>query len=81
MYVYQLTHVRGVDIKVIGYFGSWKKARQVMKKYRSQVQGFKDYPRCFKIKKLRVNQDDFYYGYSKGKSVNEERWTEKFHTE
>ena len=60
MYVYQLTHVRGVDIKVIGYFGSWKKARQVMKKYRSQVQGFKDYPRCFKIKKLRVNQDDFY---------------------
>ena len=44
MYVYQLTHVRGVDIKVIGYFG------------------FKDYPRCFKIKKLRVNQDDFYYG-------------------
>ena len=62
MYVYQLTHVRGVDIKVIGYFGSWKKARQVMKKYRSQVQGFKDYPRCFKIKKLRVNQDDFYYG-------------------
>ena len=59
MYVYQLTHVRGVDIKVIGYFGSWKKARQVMKKYRSQVQGFKDYPRCFKIKKLRVNQVDF----------------------
>ena len=42
MYVYQLTHVRGVEIKVIGYFGSWKKARQVMKKYRSQVQGFQD---------------------------------------
>ena len=62
MYVYQLTHVRGVEIKVRGYFGSWKKARQVMKKYRSQLQGFKDYPRCFKIKKLRVNQDDFYYG-------------------
>lgn len=42
-----------------------------MKKYRSQVQGFKGFPRCFRIKKLRVNQDDFYYGYSKGKSVNE----------
>ena len=35
MYVYQLTHVNGISIKVIGYFGSWKKARQVMKKYRS----------------------------------------------
>ena len=66
MYVYQLTHVNGISIKVIGYFGSWKKARQVMKKYRSQVQGFKEFPRCFRIKKLRVNQDDFYYGYSKG---------------
>ena len=71
MYVYQLTHVNGISIKVIGYFGSWKKARQVMKKYRSQVQGFKEFPRCFRIKKLLVNQDYFYYGYSKGKSVNE----------
>ena len=54
MYVYQLTHVRGVEIKVIGYFGSWKKARQVMKKYRSQVQGFKDYPRCFQYRFMKT---------------------------
>ena len=26
MYVYQLTHVNGIRIKVIGYFGSWKKS-------------------------------------------------------
>lgn len=57
MYVYQLLHDDYGDIKVIGYFGSWKKARQVMKKYRSSIAGFKDYPTCFSIKKIRINED------------------------
>ena len=57
MYVYLLLHDHGANIKVIGYFSSWKKARQVMKKYRSSVIGFKDYPTYFFIKKVRVNKD------------------------
>lgn len=31
MYVYQLMYDHGANIKTIGYFGSWKKARAVMK--------------------------------------------------
>ena len=62
MYIYQLTHDCGADtIKTIGYFGSWKKARAVMKKYRSSVRGFKDYPKCFSIKKIRLNDDNYYF--------------------
>jgi len=41
MYIYQLTHNHDGDIKLIGYFSSWKKARIIMKKYRSSVEGFK----------------------------------------
>lgn len=57
MYVYGLFHDDYGDIKVIGYFSSWKKARRIMKKYRASVAGFKDYPTCFYIQKIRVNED------------------------
>ena len=50
MYVYQLTHDYGGSIKTIGYFGNWKKAREMMKKYRSSIEGFKDYPNDFVIR-------------------------------
>ena len=46
---------------MIGYFGSWKKARSVMKKYRSTLPGFKEYPNCFIIKKMKVNKDNYYF--------------------
>lgn len=61
MYVYQLLHDHGANIKTIGYFGSWKKARAVMKKYRSSVKGFKDHPNCFSIKRIRLNEDNYYF--------------------
>ena len=40
-------------------FISW--ARSVMKEYRSSLPGFKDYPKEFSIKKIRVNEDDYYF--------------------
>lgn len=61
MHVYQLTHDHKGSINTIGYFGSWKKARAVMKKYRSSIPGFKDYPNCFEIKKIKVNEDNYYF--------------------
>lgn len=62
MYVYQLTHDNDSDtIKTIGYFSSWKKAREMMKKYRSSIEGFKDYPNCFSIKKIKLNEDNYFY--------------------
>ena len=47
MYIYQLTYEDEGSLLMIGYFGSWKKARSVMKKYRSTLPGFKEYPNCF----------------------------------
>ncbi len=62
MYVYQLIHDSGGDmIKTIGYFSSWKKARTVMKKYRSSIEGFKDYPNDFQIRRIKLNEDNYYY--------------------
>ena len=61
MYVYQLTHDYGGSIKTIGYFGNWKKAREMMKKYRSSIEGFKDYLNDFVIRKIRVNEDNYYF--------------------
>lgn len=62
MYIYRLSHERdyGFD-KLIGYYSSWKRARKVMRRYQSGVEGFKDYPNCFKIKKIKVNKDDLYF--------------------
>ena len=57
MYIYQLTYEDEGSLLMIGYFGSWKKARSVMKKYRSTLPGFKEYPNCFIIKKMKVNKD------------------------
>lgn len=51
MYIYQLTYEDEGSLLMIGYFGSWKKARSVMKKYRSTLPGFKEYPNCFMNKK------------------------------
>ena len=50
MYIYQLTYEDEGSLLMIGYFGSWKKARSVMKKYRSTLPGFKEYPNCFYLK-------------------------------
>lgn len=62
MYVYQLTYDNDTDtILTIGYFGSWKKARKTMKKYRSSVKGFKEQQKGFMIKKIRLNEDNYYY--------------------
>ena len=50
MYIYQLTYEDEGSLLMIGYFGSWKKARSVMKKYRSTLPGFKEYPkRLFQV--------------------------------
>ena len=57
MYIYQLTYEDEGSLLMIGYFGSWKKARSVMKKYRSTLPGFKEYPNCFIIKKMKVNKE------------------------
>ena len=54
MYIYQLTYEDEGSLLMIGYFGSWKKARSVMKKYRSTLPGFKEYPNCFIIKKASL---------------------------
>jgi len=32
-----------------------------MKKYRSTLPGFKEYPNCFIIKKMKVNKDNYYF--------------------
>ena len=50
MYIYQLTYEDEGSLLMIGYFGSWKKARSVMKKYRSTLPGFKEYPNCLQKK-------------------------------
>ena len=61
MYIYQLTYEDEGSLLMTGYFGSWKKARSVMKKYRSTLPGFKEYPNCFIIKKMKVNKDNYYF--------------------
>ena len=61
MYIYQLTYEDEGSLLMIGYFGSWKKARSVRKKYRSTLPGFKEYPNCFIIKKMKVNKDNYYF--------------------
>ena len=61
MYIYQLTYEDEGSLLMIGYFGSWKKVRSVMKKYRSTLPGFKEYPNCFIIKKMKVNKDNYYF--------------------
>ena len=60
MYIYQLTYEDEGSLLMIGYFGSWKKARSVMKKYRSTLPGFKEYPNCFIIKKMKESYDILY---------------------
>ena len=52
MYIYQLTYEDEGSLLMIGYFGSWKKARSVMKKYRSTLPG---------LKKMKVNKDNYYF--------------------
>lgn len=32
-----------------------------MKKYRSSIDGFRDYPNCISIKKVKVNEDNYYF--------------------
>jgi hypothetical protein len=61
MYIYVLNHDHAGDEKIIGYYTSWKKARKVMKEYRSSVEGFKHFPNQFSIKKIRVNEDNYYF--------------------
>lgn len=61
MYVYHLLHEHDGQIKTIGYFGSWRKARRVMKIYRANVLGFKDYPNGFLIRKKKINKDNYYF--------------------
>ena len=61
MYIYQLTYEDQGSLLKIGYFGSWKKARSLMKKYRSTLPGFKEYPNCFIIQKMKVNKDNYYF--------------------
>ena len=39
----------------------YKKARKVKKKYQAIVPGFKDHSHGFKIKKIEVNRDNYYF--------------------
>lgn len=61
MYVYQLTYRHDGNVLTIGYFGSWKKARNIIKKYRSTLLGFKEYPNYFILKKVKLDEDDYYF--------------------
>lgn len=59
-YVYQLEHKieisKGVyNYKEIGWFSSKKKAKKVRKQYR-KFPGFKKTPKCFVIKKYKINE-------------------------
>ena len=69
MYIYQLTYEDEGSLLMIGYFGSWKKARSVMKKYRSTLPGFKEYPNCFIIKKMKVNKERLFQVLCKHKKL------------
>ena len=66
MYVYQLTYRDEGNILPVGYFGSWKKARNVMKKFRSTLPGFKEYPNYFVLKKVKKQWLKIYFSSSCG---------------
>ena len=64
MYVYNLIYEKqnkGIESMNIGYYSSYKKARKVKKKYQAIVPGFKDHSHGFKIKKIEVNRDNYYF--------------------
>lgn len=64
MYVYNLVFEKsrkGIAPMNIGYFSSYKKARETMKMYQSTLPGFKEYSHGFKIKKIEVNCDNYYF--------------------
>ena len=63
MYVYQLMYKQEKKgfASLIGYFSSYKKARQIMKKYSSELPGYKDHSHGFKIKKMELNRDNYYF--------------------
>lgn len=64
MYVYNLIYEKqnkGIESINIGYYSSYKKARKVKKKYQAIVPGFKDHSHGFKIKKIEVNRDNYYF--------------------
>ena len=64
-YIYSVSHSHLVDAaknvydtKQIGYFSSRKKAEEIVEQYK-HILGFKDYPDCFRIKKVELNYDDY----------------------
>ena len=64
MYVYKLIYEKqnkGIASMNIGYYSSYKIARKVKKKYQAIVPGFKDHSNGFKIKKIEVNRDNYYF--------------------
>ena len=62
MYVYQLTYQDEGNVLTIGYFGSFKKARKVMKQYKGTLPGFKEWPNYFVLKRIKLDEDDYYFG-------------------
>lgn len=58
MYVYSLIYHNSIGV---GYFSSYKKARAVKKQYQSTLPGFKDHQHGFKITKIKVNFDNYYF--------------------
>lgn len=63
MYVYQLIYEKKKKgfASHIGYFSSYRKARQVMKRYSSELPGYKDHSHGFRIKKIELNRDNYYF--------------------
>ena len=64
MYVYKLIYEKqnkAIASMNIGYYSSYKKARKVKKKYQAIVPGFKDHSHGFKIRKIEVNRDNYYF--------------------
>lgn len=64
VYVYNLEYSKpkkGIGSMNLGYYSSYKKAREIQKKYQSSVAGFKDHSHGFRIKKIEVNRDDYYF--------------------
>lgn len=44
--------------EVIGYFSSLKKAKEIIEEYKN-IEGFRDYPENFEIKRLKIDDEDF----------------------
>lgn len=58
-YCYMLKHINHKNDgneKLIGFYSSWKKAKNIIKLYRSRLDGFKEQPNSFVIVEVIINK-------------------------